>query len=154
MIRCISEAHGAAQRRPRRTWLTGCGVLGFASAAMLHRLASTNLALVLVVGLSAGCTTSSSSQVTVENEESNPLFSLFLDPVGSDTSTVNLLGANQLFPGAQLVLPMECGTYDVVVTVAGGDQPPGANMCVIRDQDVCASGTYVISSAICELDQP
>lgn len=68
-----------------------------------------------------------------------------------DTSTVNLLGSNQLFPGTQLVLPVDCGTYDVVVTVAGGDQPPGAGMCVIRDRDVCASGTFVISSASCVL---
>ena len=114
---------------------------------MLHRVG-----LVLAVALSAGCT-SSPTHVTVENEETNPLFSLFFDPVGSDTSTVNLLGANQLFPGAQLVLPVDCGTYDVVVMVAGGDEPAGADMCVIRDQDVCATDTFVISSANCELDQ-
>jgi hypothetical protein len=118
---------------------------------MMHRPATTNLALVFVVGLSAGCTTSSPSQVTVENEEPNPLFSLFLNSVGSNPSTTNLLANHQLFPGAQLVLPVECGTYDVTVAVAGGDQPPGANMCVIREQDVCAKGTYVISSANCLL---
>jgi hypothetical protein len=116
---------------------------------MLHRLASTSFAV--VVGLLAGCTTNSSRQVTVENKEPNPLFSLTFDPVGNDTSTVNLLGAKQLFPGAQLELPVECGTYDVIAMVAGGDQPYGANTCVIRDQDVCASATYVISSANCEL---
>jgi len=120
---------------------------------MLLRLAGTNLALVLVAAQSSGCTDSAPSQVTVENEEPNPLFSLFFDPVGSDTSTVNLLGAHQLFPGAKIVLPVECGRYDVAVMVAGGDQPAGAGMCVIRDQDVCASTTYVISGANCELAQ-
>jgi hypothetical protein len=123
---------------------------GFARASMLHRLA--NLAfVVVVVPLSAACTTSSPGQVTVENNEPNPLFSLYFDPVGSDTSTVNLLGAHQLFPGTKLVLSAECGTYDVVAAQAGGDQLPGAGMCVIRDQDVCASGTYVISTANCQL---
>jgi hypothetical protein len=118
---------------------------------MLHRLTSTNVAFVLVLALSAACTTSSPGQVTVENEEPNPLFSLFLDPVGSDTSTVNLLGTHQLFPGSQLALPVECGRYDVVATVAGGDQPPGAGMCLIRDQELCGWGAYVISSANCAL---
>jgi hypothetical protein len=94
-----------------------------------------------------------SHQVTVENEETNPLFSLFFDPVGTDASTTNLLGASQLFPGDKLVLFAACGTYDVTVMTAGGDRPPGAGTCVISAQDVCATDPFVISSANCELNQ-
>ena len=94
------------------------------------RLASTKLTLaaiaaVTVGSLSVGCGTSRTADVTVENEETLPLFSLFFDPVGDDTSTVNLIPNQELAPGAQILLPVECGTYDIVVQVAGGDQPPG-----------------------------
>nr|HEX4316492.1 hypothetical protein [Kofleriaceae bacterium] len=115
--------------------------------AMTHRL-------VIAVALLAGCMTMTTPQthVTIENDEANPLFSLFLDPVGSDTSTTSLLGASQLFPGDTRELTAACGTYDVTVMVAGGDQPAGAGMCVIHAQDLCASDPFVISSANCALD--
>lgn len=120
-------------------------------------------ALVVGVGLSAaaGCMDMTMTQpgagsqgpVTVENEETNPLFSLFLDPIGRDPASMNLLGTSQLFPGDTLVLSIGCAHYDVRVAVAGGDQPPGVGMCTISDQDVCATSPFVISSANCDLGE-
>jgi hypothetical protein len=86
------------------------------------RFASTKLiiAVATVGSLSLGCDAPQPSDVTVENAETVPLFSLFFDPVGEDTSTVNLIPNQQLAPGAQILLPVECSTYDIVVQVAGG----------------------------------
>jgi hypothetical protein len=123
------------------------------------RLASTKLTLAVIAAatvgsLSVGCGMSQTSDVTVENEETVPLFSLFFDPVGDDTSTVNLIPNQQLAPGAQILLPMECGTYDIVVQVAGGDQPPGVGHCVITDEDVCTNhNTFVIAASNCSLGE-
>ena len=114
------------------------------------RLASTLFLATLTAGLLGACTTSShpDSTLTVENDESFAITDLYVDAVGDETFSDNLLAGAPLQPGDAIKLAITCDTYDVeIVDEAGGD-------CVVHDADLCfTDADWVIDDNFCTFSQ-
>jgi len=115
---------------------------------MFIRLTTTTfLATLLTAALGAGCTVSTDngdSTLTVENEESVPIDGIFVNAVGDDTFTDNLLGDVPLDTGDTITLDVTCDNYDIEITdEAGGD-------CQFLDYQLCFTDEdWIITDSTC-----
>jgi hypothetical protein len=87
--------------------------------------------------------------ITVDNEESFALTDLYIDDVGNDTFSDNLLGNVPLQMGETIVVDLPCSNYDVeIIDEAGGD-------CKVFNTDPCGptGATFTINDAFCTFSQ-
>ncbi len=113
---------------------------------MLTRLGSLTLfASLLAAPFAVGCSSNSSdASLTVENEESVAITAIFVDSVGDETFSDNLLGNEPLLPGDTIQIDVVCDHYDVeIADEAGGD-------CTVLDVDLCFNDQdWIINDNFC-----
>jgi len=113
---------------------------------MQNRLSSLPvLATLLTATIFAGCSSNSDATLTVENEETVAITELYVDSVGNDTFSDNLLGNVPLEPGESIQIDVVCDNYDVELKdEAGGD-------CQILNTSLCFSDSdWLITDTFCD----
>ena len=102
----------------------------------------SSLGIVAFVALS-GCTTSDSS-VTVENEQSVAIDQLYVDDVGDESFSDNLVAGDPLEPDSTITIGVSCGNYDVSI------HNVDATHCVITDLSLCFNDVdWIIDDTTC-----
>ena len=103
----------------------------------------SSLGIVAFVALS-GCTSSNDASVTVENEQSVAIDQLYVDDVGDESFSDNLLGGEPLEPNSTITISVSCGNYDVSI------HNLDATHCVITDLSLCFTDVdWIIDDSTC-----
>jgi hypothetical protein len=111
----------------------------------MNRLLRTiTLPLMTAALFATGCTEDSlDSTLTIENQSSFTLISIYLSPTESVEWGQDLLGAEVLDPGDRLELSgIDCDTYDIRIVDEDDDE------CVLESVDLCLDeATWKIDDA-------
>jgi hypothetical protein len=112
---------------------------------MKNRLSSLPVFALLTASIFAGCSSNSSdATLTVHNEETVAITDLYVNSVGNENFSDNLLGSVPLQPGDSIQIDVVCDNYDVeLLDAAGGD-------CKILNTSLCFSDSdWLITDTFC-----
>ena len=98
----------------------------------------------LLAATSFATACSSDATLTVSNQESFAITDLYVDAVGDESFSVNLLGNVPLQPGQSIKVGVTCDHYDVeIIDAAGGD-------CIVHNADLCFNdAAWIIDDSFC-----
>ncbi|HEV7555548.1 MAG TPA: hypothetical protein VGO00_08850 [Kofleriaceae bacterium] len=117
---------------------------------MIFRFSSAPILLAFLTSVPlVACTSdpgpSTDATITIDNQESFAITDIYIDDVGNDTLSDNVLGNVPLQPGDQIIVNVSCSTYDVTMI----DETDVT--CAVHSVDLCANdAVLVINDAFCD----